>query len=473
LVGAYVARSIAVFGPAATQAKADATFEKLATTVTIPQWLLDMGNITVGDVFMIRDDLGDGQGVYFEYIDPLSDAPRTIGVYIDATMDSIAHDVIDGPPLQEIREVVANETHVELVAMDPAEARARVEAAFAARDEIELDPDESFEDLRALAEQRFALLPAGGTVPAVHDLSEDEVEALLDAFVASPHFFGVADLAREIGAVFCEFATDLRSDPLRWSPVVVEIFLLDWLPNEVEADDEFFRAVPDVLRAWIRFAGERRGLATDLIEETVASIERWEAEYRASLGPDAATVAELVKAMLAAGIDTEDERAVQAFIDDYRAGLAGVDVDLDRAEEGLREQWRAFETQLVGVLQSSLDELRDAPAPADVDPRRLDDATTVFETFAMSGTVDLTDLLRMVTTLAGDGQGADASADRLSQFVGPDASADRAAIGDALGELVAQWHSQRIVDDAHRLTATGAWMLPRALARHWGGDFDR
>ncbi len=35
------------------------------------------------------------------------------------------------------------------------------------------------------------------------------------------------------------------------------------------------------------------------------------------------------------------------------------------------------------------------------------------------------------------------------------------------------WDLLRIVDDRDRLTPLGAWLLPRALARAWNGDFDR
>ena len=37
--------------------------------------------------------------------------------------------------------------------------------------------------------------------------------------------------------------------------------------------------------------------------------------------------------------------------------------------------------------------------------------------------------------------------------------------------LVLPWHVFGVTDREQRLTALGAWILPRALARAWGSDF--
>jgi hypothetical protein len=522
LVGLYVARSIAVFGPPEARARGESVYGKIAAKSPPPRWLSDMGNVTVGEVALVRDEYGDGHGVYLEYHDPLSGDLRTIGVYIDVNMGMIAKDVIDGPPLAALRELVTSEPQIEIVAIDPAEARARVEAAFFELDEEpELDLLEDLEDLRALAEQRFSLLPAGGVVPdESSELSEDEVQELLDAFVASPHFFGLLGPAREIGEVICDFAVEGRTSPLRWSPVVVEIFLVHWMPSEVVADRDFLLAVPDVLRAWIRFAGERRALAADLIDETVQSIDQWLDEYHAAVELPEGGATAIVAAMVREGVDLEDERAVQAFIDEYHAGLSEVDVDLDRAEERLLAQWRAFEAQLVDVMKSSLATLRGIEQPptlgasadavraglqagrtpfaeaaalndwSEADAERLGDvelvsavATAWFEpsvdlpelddALAQANAIDHTDLLRVVLALASEGPGAAVVPERLAQLLEADDPADLDLARDVFERYLRMWRAIDVVDDAGHLTALGQWLLPRAFARRWGGDFDR
>src|SRR5687768_11253180 len=209
LVGLFVANSIRVFGPHGTRARAELVCDKLVAKTPPPRWLADMGNVTVGEVAVHRDQYGDGFGVYLEYEDPTS-GTRTVGVYIDANMGSIAKDVIDGPPLAVVRELAAAEPQIEVVTIDAAEARARVEAAFARLDEeYDLDLSDDVDDLRALAEQRFSLLPSGGSVPVeTIELSDDEREELIEAFVHSRHYLGLVDEAREIAETICEFADD-------------------------------------------------------------------------------------------------------------------------------------------------------------------------------------------------------------------------------------------------------------------------
>ena len=480
LVGLFISRSVKVFGPAGAHHRADVVYEKLAAKSAPPQWLIDMGNVTVRDVVMVREPYGDGYGIYLEYDDPLSRDIRTIGVYIDVNMGCMATDVIDGPPISAIREAVATEAHIEVVPIDPAEARARVEAAFAELDDDpEPDLSDDFDDLRALAEQRFSLLPAGGSVTDDRvELSEDELEELVDSFVRSPHFFGLPSAAREVGYAICLFADYHDGDPLRWSPVLVELFLVDWIPTEITGSDELYAAVPNALRAWIRFAGAQKGLAAELIDETVQSVDQWLDEYYELVqSPEVgAVVAELAAAMTRQGIDVDDERAVLAFIDEYQAGLSGVDVDLDRAEEGLRAQWVAFQAQLVDLLKASLESRRGAAAPeplADRDAAIDSLASTLDPALEEWSRLGQTDLLRVVSTLCLEGAGTEADADRLTRMVEPEEGTAALVAREAFDHAVATWRELDVVDDAARLTPLGQWLLPRALARAWGGDFDR
>jgi hypothetical protein len=528
VVGLFVARSIGLYGPHAARNRAGSVYDKVATKTPPPRWLVAMGNVTVGDAVMLRDQYGDGYGLYLEYDD--QSGTRSIGVYIDANMGAIAKDIIDGPPLSLIREMVVAEPQIEIVPVDHAEARARVEAAFSQLDELDdYELSEDLDDLRALAEHRFSLLPSGGSVPVeTHELSDAERDALIEAFVSSRHFFGLPNEAREIGESICDFADEGDGDPLRWSPVVVEIFLTGWVPSEIVADDEYYRDIPIVLRSWIRFAGERRGLQADLIDETVQSVDQWLDEYYDLVrSPDVRGPAQqLVDALTLAGVDLDDNDAVQSFIDDYNAGLADVDIDLDRADEGLLAQWRAFETQLVDVMRSSLPALRGVEQPtalveasaeavragiresvspfaeaasvADLGPDELDRigdldlvssiATAWFEPvpdmrdghqleisddeLAQAASLEHTDLLRVIVILATEGPGSPASANTLAKLVDIDDPDDRDLVRGAFANFVTVWQAMGVVDASARLTALGHWLLPRAFARRWGGDFD-
>jgi hypothetical protein len=114
--------------------------------------------------------------------------------------------------------------------------------------------------------------------------------------------------------------------PLRFSPVMVEIFCLDWAPRKIAVDRESFTVLPDVLAAWIRFAGRRRGIPEEAISESVEAAYDYAREMidlasdPANWGP-AKTIALAIEKR---GIDITDETAVADFMDEIN-GNGGID----------------------------------------------------------------------------------------------------------------------------------------------------
>jgi hypothetical protein len=101
---------------------------------------------------------------------------------------------------------------------------------------------------------------------------------------------------------------------------VVELFMTDWLPRKALLEAPV-KAVPDAVRAWVRFAGGRRGLTESMIEETVTAVGRWEREFVAAMKDSASfgPAKSIVGAMLAEGIEPSDQAAVDAWIGDFNA----------------------------------------------------------------------------------------------------------------------------------------------------------
>src|SRR5262249_50612952 len=60
--------------------------------------------------------------------------------------------------------------------------------------------------------------------------------------------------------------------PLRISPAKAEAFLLDWLPRKIMLWPAEQHAMPHVLAAWARWAGRRRGLNSELVNQTVDAV---------------------------------------------------------------------------------------------------------------------------------------------------------------------------------------------------------
>ena len=92
------------------------------------------------------------------------------------------------------------------------------------------------------------------------------------------------------------------------------------------------------------------------------------------------------------------------------------------------------------------------------------------------------DWLGAIVTAVRAGPGCDASPEALTGGVGdcpevvldaPLEIDDITALEAAFSIVALQWVLLGIVDAEGRLTALGAWILPRALARAWSGDFDR
>ena len=116
-------------------------------------------------------------------------------------------------------------------------------------------------------------------------MSEPERDALVDDFLSSPETPGLGldgedsparVVAEAIVAYRCDYAD---GDPLRWSTIVAELFMLDWVPRKTNLPDEALELLPDAVRAWVRYAGRRKGLAHRHVEETLAAVDRFEKEF--------------------------------------------------------------------------------------------------------------------------------------------------------------------------------------------------
>ena len=68
-------------------------------------------------------------------------------------------------------------------------------------------------------------------------------------------------------------------DPLRWSPVKIEILLDDWIPRKIVAPTSYLAKAPALLRAFTPFAHEEVGLRSDLTDQLLAAVDNWEPVY--------------------------------------------------------------------------------------------------------------------------------------------------------------------------------------------------
>src|SRR5436305_1260309 len=135
-----------------------------------------------------------------------------------------------------------------------------------------------------LAGARLALLPDDAE-PAAEAPRPDE---LIGAFLESPEA-RLSGLNRAAGAkleavgyglgLCVEFAQARGGDPLRWSPRAVEAFLLEWVHGRAVLDPHDAATLPDVLSAWVSWAGRRVGLPEPAVTETLDKVDALRPEF--------------------------------------------------------------------------------------------------------------------------------------------------------------------------------------------------
>jgi hypothetical protein len=137
--------------------------------------------------------------------------------------------------------------------------------------------------------ERAPLLSAFTRVPAVRSVDPVVVESLADLFL-------------DFGEGYIE------AGPLAWSPGHVSALLNDWLPRKASLDADQRRDLPDVLRAWVRFALEGRSLDERWIVSVEEAVDEFLPGFRDAFDdPEAWGPAKQIAAeLLARGIDLTD-----------------------------------------------------------------------------------------------------------------------------------------------------------------------
>ena len=215
----------------------------------------------------------------------------TLVVYVDHNLGSVVKDAFPVPgPIDDLVEVM--QAHAETTidttwrTLDPADAGARIRAAVD-RGALLRPPLESdtWPACRPMVEWAARLLPPGGRGYEQPEWDDASKQALTEAFFASPMAAALGAGARELFDAILWFGTDDGAgDPLRWSPVSVEIFLTDWAPRKIVGPVTLLGRLPDVLRAFIAYAHAERGIRPALTAETLDALDRWEPEYRRAIG---------------------------------------------------------------------------------------------------------------------------------------------------------------------------------------------
>jgi hypothetical protein len=302
-----------------------------ATPTDEVPWGVALGTVRPTGAWAYGDRYGDQTGYLatFAYADEEHGGPEHAIVFlVDHTVGLITDLVVIAPAsalLDQIRAADGDEMtwHASL---DLSAVRAAADAYLRATDLAdELPGAESFAGNRYLAGERLALLPTPSTV----DRPESD-EDLVKEFLESPEarLSGIAratgDKREAVGyalGLCTGFATARGGDPLRWSPRAVEAFLLEWVHGRAVLDPQDAGALPDVLAAWVSWAGRRVGLPEPAVAETLDRLDALRPEFvrLVATGEKQSPAVRATAQLVAEGVDLADPAAVEAWLAEYNA----------------------------------------------------------------------------------------------------------------------------------------------------------
>ena len=318
---AAVAVAVAVYGPRGHRRRADRLLRRLAEgAAPIPPWANELGRAAPLRAVLMADSWGDHRTVWVDF-KRLDGEVRGVSVELHAAPGGAENSLVYGPPIEHLACGVDVHPHAALADISLADARATAEAALEVHDRQARLPRADMahaldNSLRALVDQRVALLPGGGVSHHRGAPSRDEVAAMCAEFMAScpPEH---AQEARSVFEDVCRFVSEWGDgDPLCWSPCRVRLYVAGWIESKAESNSRWHDAVESVLPRWLRFAGERRGLDEERIGLNLKTArdgfsQMVDLPAGTSGQPPASGV---LPAMVADGVDLDDEDAVRDWI---------------------------------------------------------------------------------------------------------------------------------------------------------------
>jgi hypothetical protein len=296
-----------------------------------PSWAGQLGQVRPTGCYAYGDVYGDQTSylVTFAYAESGDGGPEhavvalvdhNIGIVKDIFVAASADRI-----LTQIRSVCEHDELTWFREEDPGRLRDEVDRHLQVTDELgELPADGSLATDRALAAVRLALLPAPTTPPLTEPVEPNLPELIRD-FLASPEATRAGLTAPDadqpslqfcLGLLLDHAATLPGADPLRWSPAVAGLFLLDWVHRRAVLDIDDAAMLPRVVRAWSEYATWRRGLPSAAIAETAAEVEKLVPEFVRlySTGERRSPATAAVAQLIAEGVDPNDADAIDAWL---------------------------------------------------------------------------------------------------------------------------------------------------------------
>ncbi len=325
----------------------------------LPGWAADLGESVIVGAAVMRDPVfDDGRTVFLESRHADGET-LAIGLLIDNNLGGIAKDVLLAESIEMVEATMKEHPlddggELVLERIEPGIAAGLVCEAIRLTD-MTWDPPvaEDYWGGRALALLRADQTPASVVPDQRPQMAQAERDALRDEFLASPEGAGFAPDGDEawVAVLAIDYCADyVDGDPLRWSPVVVELFMLDWVPRKVMTTNSMLSVLPGALDAWVRFAARKRGLPDRAVAFTREAIANW-TEEMVVLASDPEAGGPSKRFLLAAaqaGVDLEDAEALNGFVAGWNARA---ELGLEDGSDGRTTQSAAGSDLAGAVLQ--------------------------------------------------------------------------------------------------------------------------
>jgi hypothetical protein len=256
--------------------------------VAAPAWAAVAGKALPTEAWIGSDVYGDQEIVIigFAYATLPGDPGHSICVLVDHTEGGVAKDAYPAAPLAQTlaRWREAEGDGISLRPASLAEVAARLADALLATDfadQPSRTDGRTLAEMRALLSSRLAALPPAANT-GVEELDAEGRDWLVAEFLGAPE---AADLLSEPATVtVCHSLIAYRcdygdGDPLRWSPTLAGLCLLDHFPVKVSLDAPDIALVPDVLAAWVTFAGRRKNLPEPALARIIEVIDSCRSDF--------------------------------------------------------------------------------------------------------------------------------------------------------------------------------------------------
>ena len=302
-----------------------------------PAWTAQLGRVKPTGYYAYGDVYGDQTSylVTFAYEDAEDGGPEHAVVALVDHNIGITKDVFVGTSatriLEQVREMCADDDLTWFREEDPARLRVEVARHLEITDGLgDLPAEGSLATDRALAAARLALLP-DTTMPPLAEPPRATNADLVRDFLSSPEAarFGIAGVTADDELASLHFCISLildhaaslpEPDPLRWSPAVAGLFLLDWVHRRAVLDMDDAAMLPKVTRAWSAYTTRRRGLPEAALVQTDETVEEMIPEFARlyATGERRSPATAAVAQLISEGVDPDDSAAINEWLDANR-----------------------------------------------------------------------------------------------------------------------------------------------------------